>query len=237
MKKKVNAVWMFFCLCALVFVGVFGSIYSVKKTQSAWLSGYSATPVIVIDPGHGGIDSGAVGHSGETEKEINLSIAKKLQVLLEHFGFSTVMTRESDLSIHNSDAKTIKQQKTSDLKNRLKILEDTPYSILISIHQNTYSSSSSWGTQVFYGGNCPESEELAKMLQNTIVSFLQPENYREVKKAGKNLYILHKATKPSVMIECGFLTNAQDAQHLQQDAYQEQLAFAVCVSLLNCLAE
>ena len=109
-----------------------------------------------------------MGVDGQIEKEINLSIALKLDTMLRAYGFETILTRNSDVSIHSADAKTVRQQKSSDLKNRLKLLEDTSSGILISIHQNKYSQSSACGTQVFYGRNCPESKELAEMLQKQL---------------------------------------------------------------------
>ena len=160
---------------------------------------------------------GAIGVDGQIEKEINLSIALKLDTMLRAYGFQTIMTRDSDVSIHSPDAKTVRQQKTSDLKNRLKLLEDTSSGILISIHQNKYSQSSAHGTQVFYGKNCLESKELAEMLQKTITGYLQPENTREIKQATKDIYILYQATKPAVMVECGFLSNAAEADKLTDE--------------------
>ena len=157
--------------------------------------------------------------------------------MLRAYGFQTIMTRDSDVSIHSPDAKTVRQQKTSDLKNRLKLLEDTSSGILISIHQNKYSQSSAHGTQVFYGKNCPESKELAEMLQKTITGYLQPENTREIKQATKDIYILYQATKPAVMVECGFLSNAAEADKLTDEEYQDQIAFSICTALMNCLAD
>jgi len=183
------------------------------------------------------MDGGAIGVDGQIEKEINLSIALKLDTMLRAYGFQTIMTRDSDVSIHSPDAKTVRQQKTSDLKNRLKLLEDTSSGILISIHQNKYSQSSAHGTQVFYGKNCPESKELAEMLQKTITGYLQPENAREIKQATKDIYILYQATKPAVMVECGFLSNAAEADKLTDEGYQDQIAFSICMALMNCLAD
>lgn len=167
MRRKTNIFWIIFScstLCFLSLIGVFLRIHQSKPT----LASYSSAPVVIIDAGHGGMDGGAIGVDGQIEKEINLSIALKLDTMLRAYGFQTIMTRDSDVSIHSPDAKTVRQQKTSDLKNRLKLLEDTSSGILISIHQNKYSQSSAHGTQVFYGKNCPESKELAEMLQKTI---------------------------------------------------------------------
>ena len=192
---------------------------------------------MIIDAGHGGMDGGAIGIDGQIEKEINLSIALKLDTMLQAYGFQTILTRNSDVSIHSADAKTVRQQKTSDLKNRLKLLEDTESGILISIHQNQYSKSSAHGTQVFYGRNCAQSKELAEMLQKTITGYLQPDNTREIKQATKDIYILYQATKPAVMVECGFLSNREEAARLTDEEYQDQIAFSICMALMNCLAD
>ena len=236
MRRKTNIFWIIFScstLCFLSLIGVFLRIHQSKPT----LASYSSAPVVIIDAGHGGMDGGAIGIDGQIEKEINLSIALKLDTMLRAYGFQTIMTRDSDVSIHSPDAKTVRQQKTSDLKNRLKLLEDTSSGILISIHQNKYSQSSAHGTQVFYGKNCPESKELAEMLQKTITGYLQPENAREIKQATKDIYILYQATKPAVMVECGFLSNAAEADKLTDEEYQDQIAFSICTALMNCLAD
>lgn len=159
----------YFFLFYFVFSQFNRSLLRIHQSKPT-LASYSSAPVVIIDAGHGGMDGGAIGVDGQIEKEINLSIALKLDTMLRAYGFQTIMTRDSDVSIHSPDAKTVRQQKTSDLKNRLKLLEDTSSGILISIHQNKYSQSSAHGTQVFYGKNCPESKELAEMLQKTITA-------------------------------------------------------------------
>ncbi len=236
MRKKINRFWVLFCFVALSFVSIAGVLFHIHQSKPI-LAAYSPSPVIIIDAGHGGMDGGAVGVDGQIEKEINLSIALKLDVMLRAYGFQTILTRDSDKSIHSAEAQTVRQQKTSDLKNRLKLLEDTSSGILISIHQNKYSQSSAHGTQVFYGRNCAESKELAEMLQKTITGYLQPENKREVKQATKDIYILYQASKPAVMVECGFLSNSSEAERLMDEEYQEQIAFSICAALMNCLAD
>ena len=164
MRRKICMFWIVFSCLALCFVSLIGVFSQIQQSEPT-LASYSATPIVIIDAGHGGMDGGAMGVDGQIEKEINLSIALKLDTMLRAYGFETILTRNSDVSIHSADAKTVRQQKSSDLKNRLKLLEDTSSGILISIHQNKYSQSSACGTQVFYGRNCPESKELAEMLQ------------------------------------------------------------------------
>ena len=236
MRRKICMFWIVFFFFSLCFVGLIGVFSQIQQSEPT-LASYSATPIVIIDAGHGGMDGGAMGVDGQIEKEINLSIALKLDTMLRAYGFETILTRNSDVSIHSADAKTVRQQKSSDLKNRLKLLEDTSSGILISIHQNKYSQSSACGTQVFYGRNCPESKELAEMLQKTITGYLQPENKREIKQATKDIYLLYQATKPAVMVECGFLSNAAEAEKLTDGEYQDQIAFSICMALMNCLAD
>lgn len=236
MRRKICMFWIVFSCLALCFVSLIGVFSQIQQSEPT-LASYSATPIVIIDAGHGGMDGGAMGVDGQIEKEINLSIALKLDTMLRAYGFETILTRNSDVSIHSADAKTVRQQKSSDLKNRLKLLEDTSSGILISIHQNKYSQSSACGTQVFYGRNCPESKELAEMLQKTITGYLQPENKREIKQATKDIYLLYQATKPAVMVECGFLSNAAEAEKLTDEEYQDQIAFSICMALMNCLAD
>ena len=149
MRRKICMFWIVFSCLALCFVSLIGVFSQIQQSEPT-LASYSATPIVIIDAGHGGMDGGAMGVDGQIEKEINLSIALKLDTMLRAYGFETILTRNSDVSIHSADAKTVRQQKSSDLKNRLKLLEDTSSGILISIHQNKYSQSSACGTQVFY---------------------------------------------------------------------------------------
>ena len=235
MKGKHAGFWLIFCsalVCMSSILSIWIRFHHIKPVSAF----YADAPVIVIDAGHGGIDGGAVSAEGALEKEINLSIAQKLNDMLTVFGFRTVMIRDSDRSIHDPSVKGVKSQKTSDLKNRLKILEDTPSGIWISIHQNKYSDSAVSGTQVFYGPNRGESAQLANYLQRTVTGYLQPDNTRETKAATDSLYILYHASKPAVMVECGFLSNPQEARLLQDDTYQNKLSFSIVIGLMNTLA-
>ncbi len=198
------------------------------------MADFTFMPTIVIDPGHGGHDGGAVAN-GVVEKDINLAISLALRDMLTINGFKVVMTRSTDISIHDSDVKGAKKQKTSDLKNRLKIMEAQPNTIFISIHQNKFTNSKSWGTQVFYGPNNPESERLALIMQEEFKSLLQPENERGIKKAEKNLFLMFQAKCPAVLVECGFLSNTSDAALLRDPEYQRKVAFTVMCSVLKFL--
>ena len=193
--------------------------------------------VIIVDAGHGGVDGGAVAKDGTLEKDINLSIAHKLYDLLRMNGIQTKMTRSEDISIHDPDAQTIRQKKVSDIHNRLRMLNETENAMLVSIHQNHYSRPKYHGTQVFYSGNHPQSSILADSIQRTVSALLQPDNTRETKKSGTQIYLLYHAQQPAVMVECGFLSNDAETELLKTDNYQYKLAVSIYNGILNYFSD
>lgn len=217
----------------LLTICVFGAVLKIMRTSPA-MAEFSEMPVIVIDPGHGGADGGAQAN-GLIEEDVNLAISLTLRDMFELSGFDVVMTRETDISIHDPGITGNRKQKTSDLKNRLKIAEARPDTIFISVHQNKFTSAKSRGTQVFYGPNNPLSERLAKLMQNDFANTLQPENKREHKKAGKNLFLMYQAKCPAVLVECGFLSNTEDARLLSNEEYQNKIAFTILCSVMRFL--
>ncbi|WRS28115.1 N-acetylmuramoyl-L-alanine amidase [Oscillospiraceae bacterium MB08-C2-2] len=218
-------------LCTLAMV------FSVQRVGGALpaIGTVSNLPVIILDPGHGGQDGGAVGVDKIVEKDINLSIALMLRDQLEISGFTVVMTREDDRSIHDEGIKGAKKQKTSDLHNRLSIMNSYPNALFLSIHQNQFGDSRSNGIQIFYSPNNEESKELASTIQQNMVEMLQPENKRLQKSAGKNLFLMYEAQCPAVLIECGFLSNRTEAYKLADPEYQSKLAFVTLCSVLEYL--
>lgn len=217
-------------LVGLVIAGRLTSLDAVDASVSM-LDNYT----IVVDPGHGGIDGGTTAGDGTTEKIINLQIAQKLEQFLNAMGIKTVMTRKNDDSIHDSDATTIRQKKVSDIKNRLKIIENTENAVFVSIHQNHFGDSKYSGTQVFYSKNNPRSKELAEDIRAQIILNLQKENTREVKQSGTEIYLLYHSKVPSVMVECGFLSNEQETKKLKEESYQRQLAFLIALGIVEFL--
>ncbi len=192
---------------------------------------------IIIDAGHGGTDGGTSAEDGTLEKNINLEIAKTLNSVLKAMGFRTRMIRTTDVSIYDKGLNTIRSQKNSDLKNRLKIAEKTENAIFISIHQNYYQSQSVSGTQVFYSGNNPLSKQLAEKIKESVQSHLQPENKREIKQSGSEIYILNNITVPAVMVECGFLSNTEEKNLLCNEYYQRQISFCIAAGLIDYLED
>ena len=169
-------------ICTLTLRNPISAVKSTKQNANQ--------PIVIIDAGHGGFDGGAVSDDGTVEKDLNLQISLILVDLFRLMGYNIVTTRTDDRSIHDDGIKTIRNQKISDIHNRLKLIDDTDAEALISIHQNKFSESKYRGTQVFYGRLNSYSQLLAKSVQQTVKTMLQPENSREHKKGDKNIYLL-----------------------------------------------
>lgn len=190
---------------------------------------------VIIDAGHGGIDGGTQAADGTLEKDINLKIALMVNDFLKSMGVKTVLTRDSDTSIHNDGAVTIREKKISDIKNRLNIVESTDNAVLVSIHQNYFTQPKYSGAQVFYSKNNPHSRQIAEIIQRNIADYIQTDNSREIKQSGSEIYLLYNTTAPAVMIECGFLSNPQEADKLKDENYQQKIAFIIAVSIMDYL--
>ena len=189
-------------------------------------------PVIIIDAGHGGEDGGAVAQDGTLEKNINLDISLKLNDIMSVFGYNTRLIRKTDTSIHTS-GETIRQRKVSDIKNRFAIINEYDRCLYISIHQNKFNDISVHGAQTFFSPNNEESKELADYIQKSISNHLQPNNKRTIKKSGTDIYLLYNATRPTVMVECGFISNQKELSNLINEEYQEKMAISISVGIIN----
>ncbi len=181
--------------------------------------------VVIIDPGHGGFDGGAVAYDGTVEKDINLKISLALSDMLRSAGYKVILTRNSDVGTDNLESGSIAQRKKNDLKNRLELMKDFPDGIFVSVHLNKFTTTAARGSQVFYNGKVAESAILGDAIQKSIVKLLQPENTRVNKLATTSTYVLYNATIPAVLVECGFLSNASELQLLKDNEYQKKLAF------------
>lgn len=226
----------FLILFIIVSFFILSTIIVISRNEAALsreVINDNLSPVIIVDPGHGGVDGGAIGADGTYEKHLNLIIAQKLNDILNLSGIKTIMIRNDDVSIHNNSAKTIREKKVSDLHNRLKIIEETQNAIFISIHQNSFENSKYYGSEVFYSPNNAESKKLAGIIQNNIIQLLQPSNTRVIKKADSSIFILYKAKKTAVMIECGFISNIEEVNRLKAPEYQQKMAFAIFCGILN----
>ena len=219
-------------ICAVVFASSFG-LYDNKATE-ADTKLKTTMPTVIIDPGHGGFDGGAVTNDGFPEKDINLEVSLHLKEILDLWGYNTVITRDRDISLEDDGLTTIRQRKKSDIHNRMSIMEGIDEAIFVSIHQNHYSVERYSGAQVFYSRNfSAESAVLAENIQESIVSMLQPNNTRLVKECGDSVYLMYNAVKPAVLVECGFLSNNEEAELLKTDAYRRKMAFCIALGIQN----
>ena len=209
MKKAFMILFSGFLLIA-VCINISYKIDDVM-VKTVGINNIQTKKTVIIDPGHGGIDVGTVGIDGSLEKNINLSISLDLYDFLMVSGINTVLTRDGDYEMYRAG----EQRTKSDLYNRMDYINSVPNSILISIHQNHFENEAEWGTQVWYSPNDEISPTLADKILQSVKKNIQPENKRENKVSDNSYYILYKAQKPSVMVECGFVSNENENKRLQ----------------------
>ncbi|MDD5953449.1 MAG: N-acetylmuramoyl-L-alanine amidase [Oscillospiraceae bacterium] len=222
---------LFFAACGLFAYTSLRSYFRVAEQASNLAAAEQKS--ILLDAGHGGEDGGAVGNCPQLEKDINLAITRKLRSMLEASGFSVVMTRDGDDFIGDNSLPTLAERKKSDMQARLRCMESHPNSIFVSIHQNHFDNTTYSGAQVFYSSNDEKSSVLAGTIQNSIVTLLQPDNERQSKAAEKTIYLMRNAKSPAVIVECGFLSNDSEAKMLCEEAYQNQMAFAIYCGIVD----
>ena len=204
-------------------VGILGAISAILalKQYIPTIAIPSTNRVVIIDPGHGGGDPGAIGLTGTLEKDINLNIALKLQKFIEQSGGITLMTRTED--------EMLAQNKREDMKLRKRLREENSGDIFISIHLNSFPQESCKGAQTFYANN-EESKSLAEKIQKNMVKFLEEDNSRVAKKL-IDVYLLKDVNVPSVIVECGFLSNSREEKLLKDEEYQSRVAFSIFAGL------
>ena len=183
---------------------------------------------VIIDAGHGDPDGGATSCTGVLESDLNLEISQRLNDLCRFLGMNTVMTRTSEQSVY-TNGNTIAQKKISDIRNRVKLINETEDAILISIHQNHFFDSQYDGAQVFYAGH-DDSQILAKQLQSEFVRCVNPQSHRKAKKA-TGVYLMEHIDCPGVLVECGFLSNREEEAKLRNPEYQKKLC---CIIAAGC---
>ena len=180
------------------YLAVFYGIENIDKTvmTSAELS--PTETVIVLDSGHGGVDGGCQSADGILEKGINLNIMLEVRDLCRAFGYDVEVTREEDISIHDKDVEGVGNQKRSDMDNRLALFNKYPNAVCVSIHQNKFTDPQFSGAQMFYSTNLPENERFARIMQTKFVENLQPDNTRETKPCGSELFLCHYCTNKAL---------------------------------------
>ncbi len=191
----------------------------------------STQKCVVIDAGHGGIDPGKIGINGALEKDINLSIALKVKKYLEQQDIAVVLTRKDDMGLYQESTSN---KKMEDLNNRIQIIDSANASLAVSIHQNSYTSESAEGIQVFYYEDSTNGKYVAQLMQEQLILGMKPNKERSAK-ADSSYYLLKHSSIPMVIVECGFLSNPTEAYLLISETYQEKMAWNISLGILKYL--
>ena len=230
MKEQKNLFFLlslFFLLTASMFFidTHFQSVFNDTITYSP------KTFTVVIDAGHGGFDSGKVGIDGTLEKDVNLEIAKKLKQFLESSDVQVIMTRTEDLGLYEDNSPNKKRQ---DMEQRAILMNTANADCIVSIHQNSYTEESIDGAQVFFYTSSKDGKTLAALIQKSLIQRADPSNHRK-EKSNDSYYLLKQASTPIVIVECGFLSNEKESKKLVDDTYQQKLAWAIHIGILQYL--
>lgn len=226
MRKKIELILVMLTLAGLVMVSK--KLEKYVNSDKVEKKGYT----VVLDAGHGSSDSGKVGINGVLEKDINLSVSKKTKKYLEKKGIRVVMTRDKDESLAEGENGN---RKVQDMKARVKRINDTKPDLAVSIHQNSYHEESIHGAQVFYYEHSESGEKDARILQEALLA-VDPDNTRQVK-ANTTYYLLKRTEVPILIVECGFLSNQEEAEKLASEDYQKELAKAIANGIESCLKD
>ena len=223
-----------FMIC-LIMLGIIVPIASKEKSIQIVALPVS-NKVIILDAGHGLPDQGAESKNGVTENEINLVITLKVQKLLEQAGATVILTRSDENGIYDLDKNTLREKKVSDIKNRVKIGNNSSANIFVSIHLNKIPQSEYSGWQTFFKKNNENSKKLAKLIQTNLNEAIQKENKRQEHViTGK--YIVDHVEIPTVIVECGFLSNPEEEELLQIDEYQDKIAWGIYTGIMDYFNE
>ena len=227
-RSKLTAQWIpvyALMLLAGLLIAAFGDKALTVMSENTYTD---TRHCIIIDAGHGGVDGGATSCTGVPESQLNLQIALRLNDLLHLLGYRTNMIRTEDISVYTS-GDTIAAKKISDLKERVRIIDETEKAILISIHQNYFTDSRYSGAQVFYPGT-QGSEIFAKDMQNKFVTSLNPGSNRQAKRIS-GVYLMEHIQCTAVLVECGFLSNPEEEEKLRCAQYQKKLCCVIAASV------
>ena len=224
MKLRTVYILIFSAIFLIVCLVMISSFSDIAQLVSRDIDAADA-PLIIVDAGHGGEDGGA--------EVINLSIARKTADILRLSGYRVKEVRTEDISVYSDDSETLREKKVSDLNNRVRMFNEDADAVAVSIHQNKYDNSKYHGAQLFYSTNDPDSADLARAIRTSVVMLLQNDNTRELKPAGKDIFILKNAEVPAVIVECGFLSNAEERQKLTDETYQQEIAYAIAMRVID----
>lgn len=230
-KRTLLYTWLAVCMIGLSAIFLAGSRRAFTPTGA--MGQGSSAQTVVIDPGHGGQDGGAVAGDGTEESRINLAISLQLEQLLRFAGVRTELTRREDVMVCDPGLETMRQRKVSDLHNRASFVNGIPNAVLLSIHQNSLPSSpSTRGAQVFWNRQ-EGAEELASSIQEALNGAVNAGHEKKAAQVPSSVYLMKEITAPGVLVECGFLSNAAETEQLKDPAYQTKLAAAIAAGVLN----
>ena len=235
--RKYLPLFLFFSLILsllfLLFLFLGNRMLPRKITPTA--SSEPSLPTVIIDPGHGGEDGGAVGKGGIYEKDLNLAISQMLCELLRANGIPAIMTRSEDVLLYDPTSDHQGKKKIQDLATRRQIAESYENAVFVSIHMNAFPDSRYGGLQVYYSKNHASSEALAGSIQSLTKELLLPSNQRSIKPDDGSIYLLDRLRCPAVLVECGFLSNPEDLSLLSSPDYRRRLAISLCLAISEYL--
>ncbi len=228
-KLKVFGLLILFTIVSMGLV-YYNQVYYEAAVTSLGFPNFNK--VVIIDAGHGGIDPGKEGSQGVHEKDLNLQIAQKLRAYIEESGGIAILTRSKDVGLYTEDSQSIRKKKNEDLRNRRKLIQESNGDLFISVHLNSFPSSKYYGAQTFYLEGDEESKILAELVQEELKSVLENGNDRQAK-ATDSYYILKENPVPSVLVEGGFLSNPEEERLLNDENYQNKLAWAIYTGIMD----
>ncbi len=228
-RRALCLIFLIFSIAAACFF--VSAILGVTKEKAAGTGAERTGLTLVIDAGHGGTDGGAVSLTGVKESEINLEIALKLEQIMAFYGVRTLMTRTSEALDYSEKADSIREKKVEDQNRRLQLINGTENAVLLSIHQNIYPEGSPFGAQVLYA-ETEGSKELAEYMQKVLIGALNANNRRAASRVPKSVMLLNHIKCPAILIECGFLSNAEEERLLRSDTYRLKIAAVIAAGYL-----
>lgn len=224
--RKNSSVLIIFTVACIFFI-IFLNFFIQKQEMSPqgnYVFSQSEKITVVLDAGHGGEDGGTSGKNGALEKDLNLAICMKIGKELTFQGINVLYTRTEDVLLYDKNSNYTNRKKSLDLAARVKIAQNTPNCIFISIHMNAFPDSKYSGLQTYYSKNNMQSKYIATQIQSAVKKELQPQNNRKIVKASSNIYVLDRLECPAVLIECGFLSNYEESRLLSTEIYQNQIS-------------
>lgn len=233
--KRVNIIF-FIALIITLIITVYSHFTRSAITIDASDTNNIKKIRILIDPGHGGFDPGTTGDTGKSEASINLLISQYLMKFLEGSGFEAIMTRYDDKGLDTPASNTIREKKNEDLRNRVKLINSSEADLAVSIHMNSFPQKQYYGAHVFYKKGCEKSKTAATILQNSMKEILDKTNKR-VPQIKRDIRILDDSEIPTLLVECGFLSNTEEESRLISDEYQEKVAWSIFVGLMKYFNE